>query len=58
MNFSNMDADAEVGMNSSILGNRFGNMTVAMESDVRDVRMLATSYLIYKIGRSYVSIIV
>ena len=53
MNFSKMEADVKTDMDSSILGNGDGKMTtVAMESDVGDVRMLATSYLIYKIGRS------
>ena len=47
MNFSNEAADMEADTSSSILGNWNGNLTVTMESDVG---ILATSYLIYKIG--------
>ena len=47
MNFSNTDADREVDLNERILGNGDGNWTVPMDTDVG---MLATSYLIYKIG--------
>ena len=50
MNFSTEDADMEADTNGSILGNQIGNLTVTIESDVTDVVMLATSYLIYKIG--------
>ena len=59
MNFSNIDAEVEADMDSSIHGNGVGNMTsVAMKSDVGDVRILATSYLIYKIGRSNFPVVV
>ena len=38
----------EENVTDSIFGN--GNMTVAVETDTEDVRTLATSYLMYKIG--------
>ena len=58
MNFSNMEVEVEADMNSNILGNGVGNTTVAMKSDVGDVRILATSYLIYKIGRPNFPVVV
>ena len=38
-------------MNGSIPGDGISNMNVTMETDVQDVRTLAKSYLIFKIGR-------
>ena len=38
-------------MNDSILGDGVSNITVTMETDVEDVRTLAKSYLIFKIGK-------
>ena len=40
--------DMEESVTDSILGN--GNMSVTTEMDTVDVRTLATSYLMYKIG--------
>ena len=41
----------ESDMNGSILGEGVSNMNVTMETDVEDVRTLAKSYLIFKIGK-------
>ena len=38
-------------MNGSIPGDGVSNITVTMAIDVEDVRTLATSYLMYKIGQ-------
>ena len=38
-------------MNGSILEDGISNITVTMEADVEDVRTLAKSYLIFKIGK-------
>ena len=40
-------------MNGNFLGNEFSNITAVMETDVKDVRTLATSYLMYQIGQSF-----
>ena len=41
-------------MNGSIPGDGVSNMNVTIETDVEDVRTLATSYLMYKIGKKHV----
>ena len=40
----------EERVNGSFLGNGLGNMTAAMETDVRT---LATSYVMFQIGESF-----
>ena len=50
MNFSKGGGDIEANTNGSILGNQNGNLTVTIETDATEVGMLATAYLIYKIG--------
>ena len=42
----------EERVNRSFLGNGLDNMSAATETDVKDVRTLATSYVMFQIGKS------
>ena len=42
----------EESLNENFRGNEFINMTVTMDTNVEDVRTLATSYLMFQIGKS------
>ena len=42
----------EERVNRRFLGNGLDNMSAATETDVKDVRTLATSYVMFQIGKS------